>query len=122
MEVLIIDSSAAIISRLKEMMSELTSVKVIYEASKCKNALALVKIHKPDIVLLDINLPGKESFNCLLEIRKAHGAAIIIALANRTSEIDELKYNLQGVEYFFDKYHEFEKIPKAIQHIANKEK
>jgi len=123
MKVLIVDSSSAIISRLKELLAELDTIKKIYDATKCKNAMALVKKHKPDIVLLDINLPKNESFDCLSEIKKLHNATVFIALANRgSSEVDAVKFKLKGVEFFFDKYHEFEKIPQAIRQIAKKNK
>ncbi len=118
MEVLIIDSSADIIKRLKELVAELDSIKAIHDAVTCKEAIEKIRVIKPAIVLIDINFPNNKSLECITEIKTYQKEATIIAMSNGALPMDEIQYRLHGVTHFFDKYHEFEKIPAAIQSLA----
>jgi two-component system response regulator MtrA len=54
---------------------------------------------KPDLVLLDINLPGKDGFQILKEIRQISGVPIFMLSANLETESV-----LQAYEYVADDY------------------
>lgn len=122
MKVLIVDSSEEIIGRLHEMLSELDIIRKIYKAKTCSDAITEVKKNMPDIILLDINLHNYISFKCATQILHYHKETTIIALASNSGKIDKLQSQKLRIEFFFDKYNEFEKIPQAIQDIAKKHK
>lgn len=120
MKVLIVDSSEEIIGRLDEMLSELNSISIVYKAKNCIDALIEVKKNIPDIILLDVNLHNNASFKCARQIKLYHKEIVIIALVNNTEKKDKFQRKNINIEIFLDKYHEFEKIPEAIQLIFNK--
>lgn len=61
----------------------------VYEAETGDLALDLFKINKPDLVVLDINLPGRDGISVCKEIRRTSMIPIIMLTA-RVQEIDEL--------------------------------
>ncbi len=57
MKVLIVDDSALIRERLKDMLAELTRVEIIGEAQDQFEAKDSIRKLEPDVVTLDIRLP-----------------------------------------------------------------
>lgn len=62
---------------------------VFYEASNAEDAYEIYKKEKPDILLIDINLPGKNGIDFLRDIRKIDHTAKAIMLT-AMSDIDIL--------------------------------
>lgn len=118
MKVLIVDSSAAIILRYKEILSIVSGIELIYDATNYKDAIKHISSFKPEIMLLDTNLPGGQSIELVKEIRLAQGNVKIIAIANNMDEMLIEQFNESGVDHFIDKYNDFEKIPGIIQSFA----
>lgn len=120
MQLIIVDSSLAIIKRLKELLSEEKYIKAVYEAITFEEAKAQIKEKNPDIIIIDTNVFDNKSIDLAKEISFSLNRPEIIALTNRN---DHLTYELlksQGVEYIYDKYHEYQKIPDAIRMISKK--
>lgn len=59
LNVLIVDDEPLASSRLAELVQELPDCHVIGEASHAKQAFAIVEAQSPDLVLLDIAMPGE---------------------------------------------------------------
>ena len=59
---------------------------VVAQATNGQEAVALYREHKPDLILLDINMPLKNGEEALKEIRAEFPAARVIML---TSVVDE---------------------------------
>jgi two-component system, CitB family, response regulator MalR len=120
MIVLVIDSSVHIIERLQYILSETDNIKATYGAVSYKDASRFFKNNKIDVVLLDGGLPGSMSVDLLNEIKARDEAITVIVLANTTDNYVKTKYKLNGADYFFDKYHEFENIPGIIDTLTKK--
>jgi len=118
MRILIVDSSVQIMERLEEMLLESATVTEIDKAVSYPGAEILFKQNKPDILLLDIYLPENDSLNILKEINKSRCPPIVVILSGQTGNYIEEQYRLLGANFFFDKYHDFEKIPGLINSIA----
>ena len=110
MLVLIVDNSIQIIERLEEIIGELESTAVVHGALSYEEAKKLLKEYNHDIVLLDIDLPGDQSLKLLAEIRMTGKETYVIVLFNYTDNymIEKCKY--YGVDFFIDKYYDFEKL------------
>jgi two-component system chemotaxis response regulator CheY len=54
---------------------------VIGEASNGQDAIALCAMHKPGLVLLDINMPKMDGLQALEEIRKISPASIVLMVS-----------------------------------------
>lgn len=120
MKLIIVDSSLAIINRLKEMLSEEEYIKGIYKATTYEEAIVHVIENNPDIIIIDLSMPDNKPIELIKEISVSLNKPEIIALTNSNDhQTLELLKSL-GVEYIFDKYHEYQKIPDTIRMIAKK--
>lgn len=122
MEILIVDSSIQIIERLGELISEEENIKTIYRAVSYKAASELFNETKPDVVLLDIGLPQNKSVDLLKEIKAANNKTVVIVLSIHVDEGTKQKYKSLGIDFFFDKYNDFEKIPAVINNVSKSKK
>jgi len=74
-----------------------------FEVTDCRDgahALPLIKQNKPDLVILDIMLPGKSGFDLCREIRVAKNRVPILMLSAKGQEIDKVV----GLELGADDY------------------
>src|ERR1041385_4808040 len=74
-----------------------------YEVVDCRDgaqALPLIKQDKPDLVVLDIMLPGKSGYDLCREIRAAKNSVPILMLSAKGQEIDKVV----GLELGADDY------------------
>lgn len=118
MSVLIIDSSRAIVKRMKELLSDSINARPIHKAASYKQAVTLFNKTKPGIVVLDMNLPANQSFEMITFIKKTKPDTAIIVLSMHEDKKIQKQCTALGIEYFFDKYHDFEKIPGTIDFIT----
>ena len=63
--VLIVDDIAETRDNLKRLLQFDTSIEVIAEARTGREAIDLANQHKPDVILMDINLPGISGIQAL---------------------------------------------------------
>jgi DNA-binding NarL/FixJ family response regulator len=112
--VLVVDSSVFIIERWQNILSETENIKTVYGAVAYRDASVLFKEIKPNVVLLDGTLPGSMSIDLLREFKAPNETATVIILANSIDRNIEEKCKSLGADFFFDKYHDFEKIPAFI--------
>jgi len=64
-KVLIVDDSKMIRKGLNKILSSDATLEIVGEASNGKEALELIKQHKPDVVTLDINMPVMDGLSTL---------------------------------------------------------
>src|ERR1700752_2857730 len=115
MLVLIIDSSAGIIERLEEIISEAKKITSIHRAVSYEDAKILYKKNKYDVVLLDINLPRNKSLKLLKEIKKTGGKTFAIIMFTHMDNYILEQYKSLGADFFFDKYYDFENIGGLLE-------
>lgn len=82
--VLLIDDHEMSRRGLEAMLSTADWVEVVGEADGCEPGLAQVERLRPDIVLLDIRMPGLDGLQCLDEVKKLGYpvAVVIVTLYN----------------------------------------
>lgn len=68
MEILIVDDEPLARERLVRMIEKLEDHNVIAEADNADAALAAIDEHDPDIILLDVRMPGKDGLALAYEI------------------------------------------------------
>jgi DNA-binding response OmpR family regulator len=119
MTVLIIESSVLISGRIKNLLVEKGPEIPIYQSIGFKKAVLLLDEIDPDIVLLDMYMPGNMSINLLKNIKECKANSIVMALVNREDHDMQFKCRSVGADLILDKYHEFEEIPGLIDSKAN---
>ena len=112
--VLIVDDSPLIIERLISMLEELENVKLILHAGNYNQARAIVTERLPDIVLLDITLPGKSGIELLQFIKADYPHIKVIMLTNQINKHYKKLCLEAGADRFLDKTEDFEQISSII--------
>src|SRR5262249_1455499 len=112
--VLIVDDSLLIIERLIELLNDMENVQIVIYADNYKEGLNLLKGIKPDIVLLDINLPDKSGIELLKDIHFLQQQPKVIMITNQATDYYKKVCAALGADYFFDKSNDFEQIPETI--------
>ncbi|GAB4241358.1 MAG: LytTR family DNA-binding domain-containing protein [Ekhidna sp.] len=88
----------------KELMSLLEShpeIEVIDEAANADEALAQIEKHDPDVIFLDIQMPGKTGFELLEELERVPQVIFTTAydeFALKAFEVNALDYLLKPVQ------------------------
>lgn len=120
MKVLVVDTSVAMVERLKEILSEVRNSLTIYGATSYEEAINVFNETHPEVILLDMSLTCNKSFALLKEIRKTGIPASVIVLSLNTDDHIKQQCKLFSVDFLLDKYYEFEKIPAIISKLYMK--
>jgi DNA-binding response OmpR family regulator len=97
-KILIIEDDPAIQEGLKELLLlEHYSIERAYNGI---TGLELAKRIKPDLILLDVNLPGKGGYDVCRELRSLHYQNPIIILSSKSEQVDKVL----GLEFGADDY------------------
>ncbi|MEI8174309.1 MAG: response regulator transcription factor [Deltaproteobacteria bacterium] len=118
MKVLIVDDSKIVCNGLRQMLNNIADVVVVGEAHNADEAVTAITGLKPDVVILDIRLPGKSGIEVLKDIRDKKLPIRVIMLTNYPYPQYRKKCEELGADYFFDKVTEIEEIPKVIEELA----
>jgi DNA-binding NarL/FixJ family response regulator len=81
LRVLIADDHQLILDGVRRALEESGEFDIVGEAMTGNQALALVKRARPDVVLLDIRMPGMDGLVCLDEIKKRNPEIKVIVLS-----------------------------------------
>jgi len=66
--VLIVDDHTLVRAGLTRLLQTFDQVNVVAEASNADQALEMQQLHKPDLVLMDLSLPGRSGLDALSEV------------------------------------------------------
>jgi len=115
LKVLIADDSPVIRDRLCSLLEDEGYVEVIGLAASGSEILSHLARNYPDVVLLDLLMPGLTGLDLLPSIRRQCRHGLIIVLTNHsTKEFSDRCYQA-GADHFLDKSREFERIPTLLR-------
>lgn len=112
---LIVDDSSIVRERLAKRLSNLGGVKVVGNVGDIETALYAFQKEKPDMVVLDIQLPDGNGIEVLSRIKQEDKDTIVVMLTNFPFEAFRKKCMEAGADYFFDKSTEFDKISEVVK-------
>ena len=78
LKILVIDDEAPARNRLRRMLAEIQDVQVIGEAATGQEALQLIPVKRPDVLLLDISMPGLSGMKLAQMLQEQASAPAII--------------------------------------------
>lgn len=100
---LIVEDSANFRQAIKEILISKFPSMFIAQAADGKEALLKLGKHQPDLIFMDIELPGKNGLVLTKEIKKIYPHAVIIILTHHDlPEYREVAYQ-NGAQYFLSK-------------------
>lgn len=115
--VLIADDHAIVREGLKRILADDSSVETIGEASDGQEAARLVRLHKPDVVLLDISMPGRSGIDALADIQSASADTRILILSMHPEDQYAIRCLRDGADGYLTKESAPELLLGAIRKI-----
>jgi two-component system, NarL family, response regulator DevR len=94
MKILLVDDHEVVRLGLKALLSRNPQFQVVAEAGSASEALDKVARYKPDVVVMDIRLPGKSGIEATRDIVKNYPATKVIMLTSYAE--DELLFDAIG--------------------------
>lgn len=115
MRLFIADDSEVLRERLVDILTEIKGVEIIGQEDNANRALDAIERLKPDIVILDIRMPGGNGIFILESIKRCKQPPKVIMFTN----FPYLQYRKKcldaGADYFFYKSTEFEKLIDVVK-------
>ena len=99
------------------MLEELNNIGYINVAKDYNEAVRILNEERPDLVLLDINLPGKSGIELLRKIKEAGNKSQVIMISNHADDYYRQQCRDLGAKYFLDKSNEFGLVPEIIEKL-----
>ncbi len=122
MNVVLVDDSLLVRKRVANIISKMPGVKVIGEAGNSLEAIEVVRKTKPDVVILDIKIPGESGVKVLIKLKDEFEDLKIIMLTNYPDSQYKAECLMHGAEYFLSKSDEFDKLPEVFSKLRKRQK
>lgn len=84
--VLLVDDHALVRSGIRRILDDTRGIKVVAEASTGEEAIDQVREHQPDVVLMDVNMPGIGGLEATRKLMQSHQGLRVIVV---TIHVDE---------------------------------
>ena len=101
MKALIIDDERLARAEVRRLLDDFNWVKVVGEAENAEQALTLIQAQQPDLLFLDVQMPGKTGFELIEEIRGEMPRIIFTTaydeFALRAFEVNALDYLMKPI-------------------------
>ena len=101
MRAIIIDDERLARAELKKLLQDYPEVEVVDEAANADEGIGKIDTLQPDLVFLDIQMPGKTGFDMLAELERAPHVIFTTAYdeyALKAFEVNALDYLLKPIE------------------------
>jgi DNA-binding NarL/FixJ family response regulator len=116
--VLIVDDNELMREGLRKVLGEQSDVKIVGEASNGETAVALSRKTRPDIVLMDVNMPGMDGIEATRQIASRSGAPAVIGFSIHDDKEIEAAILRAGALSYVTKQESPEKLYSAIRDSA----
>ncbi len=101
MKAIIIDDERLARMELKKLLQDFPEVEVVDEAANAEEGLSKIESLHPDVIFLDIQMPGKTGFDMLSQLERTPQVIFTTAydeFALKAFEVNALDYLLKPVE------------------------
>ena len=98
---IIIDDERLARNELKKLLEQHPDINIIDEAGNVDEAIEKIDLSRPDLIFLDIQMPGKTGFDLLAEIEKSPRVIFTTAydeFALKAFEVNALDYLLKPID------------------------
>jgi two-component system LytT family response regulator len=101
MRAIIIDDERLARAELRKLLQDFPEVEVVDEAANAEEGISKIEAQNPDLIFLDIQMPGKTGFDMLASLERSPNVIFTTAYdeyALKAFEVNALDYLLKPVE------------------------
>ncbi|RZT31928.1 response regulator transcription factor [Cupriavidus agavae] len=115
--ILIVDDHPALRLALRAQLSQLLGVKRMYEADNGQTAIDAVRQYKPDIVVLDLDIPRISGLDAVPRMRALHPDVRILVLTAQDATPFSARAFQAGAQGFVSKTEELDAIVRCVESV-----
>jgi len=121
-KVLIVDDHELVRMGIRHLLNNLPDIHVIAEAENGESALKQAKTYLPDVVLLDMKMPGMDGWEVTRRLKKANPNINIIILTSATTDPLPTRILQLGAMGYITKDSAAEEMVSAIRKVSRGER
>src|SRR6185436_4351135 len=118
-KILIADDHSMIRSGLKKILKEENDIEVTAEASTHTEVLASLSVEQPDLVLLDISMPGRDGLETLKEIKSLYPKLKVLMLSMHPEDRYAVRAIKAGASGYVSKESAADELVSAIRRVCS---
>jgi len=113
-----VDDTDLIRELIRNMLANVPFAVAIEEAVDVPQALSVLSRWQPDVVTLDMQLPGGSGLDVLRAIRQAGLSSTVIAITSLTGPQIRQACFAAGASFFLEKSSDMEQLPAILRTVA----
>ncbi len=118
--VMLVDDHAVVRMGFKLLLESATDIKVVAEAESGEQAIRLYTEHQPDVVVMDITMPGLGGLEAIERIMARDPQAKILVLSAHEDSVHPKRVLSAGALGYLTKRSAAEELIKAIRTVAGR--
>ena len=115
--ILIVDDHPVVRAGLASMLSTQAELEIIGSASSGKEALVVIEQNRPDVILLDLRMPGMTGVELLLALKAAGVSVRVVILTNYETDEDIYRAVQAGAQGYLLKNTSLQEMVGAIRAV-----
>ena len=116
-KIILADDHCLVRTGLKRLLDDVDDMSVVAEADNGNDAIAHVKQHKPDVAILDINMPGLNGIETTGILRRDYPELKIIIVSMHSDELFPKRLLKAGANAYLTKDSGIQEITHAINEV-----
>lgn len=120
LKVFIADDSLIVCARLISTLNEIEGLLIVGQAQNALDAVSLIKDLQPDVVILDVQMPGGGGFHILRNVKSSSPSPVAIIITNHPFLHYRQQSIIEGAEYFFDKTAEIDQLVDTLSSLSRR--
>jgi two-component system, NarL family, invasion response regulator UvrY len=121
-KVMLVDDHAVVRMGFKMLLETSDDIKVITEAENGEEAIKAYMEHKPDVIVMDITMPGMGGMEAIERILNKEASAKILVLSAHEDSVHPKRVLNAGAKGYVTKRSAAEELIKAIRAVASGKK
>ncbi len=118
-QVLVVDDVPHVRRDLSALLALSREIDVVGEAGDGREAVRQAELLRPDVVLMDLEMPGQDGYAATRDVKAFHPATCVIALTVHGDEASRFRAFQAGVDAFVEKGASLEVLLQAIRQCAS---
>jgi DNA-binding NarL/FixJ family response regulator len=98
--ILIVDDHALLRGGIAALIATQSDMKLVAEASTGREAVQLFRVHRPDVTLMDVQMPEVDGIDAIMAIRSEFPNARVIVLTTYTGDVQAMRALKAGAQAY----------------------
>lgn len=120
--VIVADDHELMREGIKKILSQERDMRVVGEAADIEELLGSAATRNADIVILDLEFPGRSGLDAIVELRQAHRGLAVVVLSAYAEDRFAVRALKAGAAAYVHKASATAELVKAIRRVANGER